>query len=129
MSSDLLMLAYAAILIVVLAFPYTLALIATVGPVRAMSYPQPGDEHLPVWAMRAKRAHLNLVENIAPFAILVLVAHVAGNANATTAFGAQLFLGARLLQALAHIFSVPFVRTICWFVSIAGLIVILTQLF
>ena len=29
-----------------------------------------------MWVGRTARAHLNLVENLAPFAILVLVAHV-----------------------------------------------------
>jgi len=129
MSMDLQMLVLSAILIVVLALPYTAALIAAVGPVQAMSYPQPGDEHLPVWACRAKRAHLNMVENIAPFAILVLVAHVSGNANATTGFGAQLFIYARLAQAIAHTFAIPFVRTISWFISLGGLVIIGTQLF
>jgi uncharacterized MAPEG superfamily protein len=129
MSIDLQMLALAAVLIVVLALPYTVALIAVAGPVQTMSYPQPSDECLPDWAKRSKRAHLNMVENIAPFAILVLVAHVSGNANATTGFGAQLFIYARLVQAIAHTFAIPFVRTISWFASLGGLVIILTQLF
>src|SRR5262249_39184820 len=36
---------------------------------------------VPAWTGRAQRAHANLVENLAPFAILVLVAHVTGRAN------------------------------------------------
>ena len=46
---------------------------------------------LPGWAERAKRAHINMAENLAPFAALVLVAHVTGAANATTAMGAAIF--------------------------------------
>ena len=46
---------------------------------------------IPEWAARAQRAHLNLLQNLAPFAILVLVAQVSGKANATTALGATIF--------------------------------------
>ena len=127
-SADLQMLVWVAVLSVLLAFPYTLALIAKVGPVRAMSYPQPIDVELAPWAQRSKRAHLNMVENIAPFAILVLVAHVAGAANETTALGATIFFWARVVQAGGHIFGIAFVRSLSWFVSLAGLVMILTQI-
>jgi uncharacterized MAPEG superfamily protein len=39
---------------------------------------------LPAWAGRTRRAHANLVENLAPFAILVLVAHVSGHRTVRT---------------------------------------------
>ena len=39
MTTELYMLAYCAILCILLAFPYTLALIGTVGLIRAVSYP------------------------------------------------------------------------------------------
>src|SRR5262249_26463215 len=48
------------------------------------------------WAGRAERAHRNMLENLVLFAALVLVAHVAGRANAMTALGAQLFFWAGL---------------------------------
>ena len=44
---------------------------------------------VPAWIERGRRAHTNMVENLAPFACLVLVAHVAGKANATTAFASR----------------------------------------
>jgi len=128
MSVDMQMLVWVAVLSVLLAFPYTLALIAKVGPVRAMSYPQPLDVELAAWAQRSHRAHMNFVENIAPFAILVLVAQVMGVANETTALGATIFFWARVVQALAHTLAIPFVRTLSWVASLAGLVVILTQL-
>jgi uncharacterized MAPEG superfamily protein len=49
------------------------------------------------WAGRANRAHRNMLENLVLFAILVLVAQVTGSANATTAFGSELFFAARLI--------------------------------
>jgi len=129
MTTDLLMLAYTATLCVILAFPYTLALIAKVGPIKAVSYPQPGHDECADWVHRAKRAHMNLVENLPVFAAIVLVAHVAGLANATTALGAQIFFWARIAMAIAHIGGIPAVRSVSWFVSLAGLVMILLQIF
>ena len=45
-------------------------------------------------AGRARRAHLNMIENMVLFAALVLIAAVAGKANATTAMGAMIFFWA-----------------------------------
>ena len=129
MTTDLLMLIYSAILCVLLAFPYTLALIGNVGPFRAVSYPQPSHEDLPDWVQRSKRAHLNMVENLPVFAAIVLVAHVAGAANATTALGAQIFFWARIVMAVGHIGGIPGLRSVSWFVSLAGLVIILLQIF
>ena len=128
MSTDLEMLVLTAVLCVLPAFPYTLALIARVGPVRAMGYPQPGDDALPEWGRRSKRAHLNLVENLAPFAVAVLAAHIMVVANEVTAAGATVFFGARIAMAIGHIAAIPYLRSLAWFVSLGGLAAILTQM-
>lgn len=128
MSVDLQMLVWTAVLCVIQALPYTVALILKVGPIRAISYPQPGEEELPAWARRSKRTHANIAENIAPFAALVLVAHVTGAANATTALGATIFFWSRVAMVVGHTFAIPFLRSVAWFVSLAGLVVILTQI-
>lgn len=89
-------------------------------------------EHMPEiegWAGRAVRAHRNMLENIVLFTALVLVAQVAGKANATTALGAQIFFWARLVYAGVYVAGVPWVRTGVWGVSMVGLIMILVQLF
>ena len=88
------------------------------------------DVPLPVgaWVRRAERAHANLVENLAPFAILVLVAHVAGKANATTALGATLFFWGRVAHAAVYVAGIPYVRTAAFFVGTAGELLILSQL-
>ena len=88
-------------------------------------------EHLPAlegWAGRAKRAHRNMMESLAIFAALVLVAHVAGKTNAGTVFGAQLFFWGRLAYAPVYVFGIPWLRTALWGVSFAGLLQILLQL-
>ena len=81
------------------------------------------------WAGRARRAHLNMLESLAIFAIVVLVAHVTGRANATTALGASLFFWGRLAFALIYVAGVPWLRTAVWLVSIAGIVLVFSQLF
>ena len=128
MSVDLQMLVWTAVLCVLQALPYTLATILKAGPVRAMSYPQLGEDFLPEWGRRSKRAHANIAENLAPFAALVLVAHVMGAANETTALGATIFFWSRVAMVVGHTFAIRFLRSIAWMVSLAGLVVILTQI-
>lgn len=80
------------------------------------------------WAGRARRAHQNMLENLVLFAILVLVAHVARRANATTALGAMIFFWARVAYAAIYVAGLPWLRTAAWGVSIVGLLIILSQL-
>jgi uncharacterized MAPEG superfamily protein len=81
------------------------------------------------WVGRTRRAHANLVENLAPFAALVLVAHVAGKADATTALGAQLFLAGRIAHLIVYMLGIPVLRTLVFGVAVFGEILILLQLF
>jgi uncharacterized MAPEG superfamily protein len=79
-------------------------------------------------AGRAKRAHLNMIENMVLFAALVLIAAVAGKANAATAMGAMIFFWARLAYAVIYVAGIPWLRTAAWFVSVIGMIMIAWQL-
>jgi len=79
------------------------------------------------WAERARRAHLNMLENLVLFAILVLVAQVAGKTNSMTLLGCQLFFWARVAQALIHVAGIPWLRTLAWVVSVIGLLILLLQ--
>ena len=76
------------------------------------------------WAGRARRAHLNMIENLVLFAPLVLIAAVAGTANATTAMGAMIFFWARLAYAVIYLIGIPWLRTLAWFVSVIGMAMI-----
>ena len=80
------------------------------------------------WAGRAQRAHRNMLENLALFAVVLIVAHMAGVASETTVLGAQLFFWARVAYAVVYLIGIPWVRTATWAVSMAGLIIILLQL-
>ena len=84
---------------------------------------------LPGAAGRARRAHLNMIENMVLFTALVLIAAVAGKANATTAMGAMIFFWARLAHAVIYVAGLPWLRTVAWAVSVVGMVMIACQLF
>ena len=79
-------------------------------------------------AGRAQRGHHNMLESLVLFAALVLVAHIAGKANATAVLGAQLFFWARVAYAIIYLAGIPMVRTGVWAVSVVGLVLIFLQL-
>jgi len=80
-------------------------------------------------AGRARRAHINMLENMVLFIALVVIAAAAGKANALTAMGAMIFFWARLAYAIVYLIGVPWLRTAVWFVSVIGLGMIASQLF
>lgn len=80
------------------------------------------------WAGRAKRAHLNMIENMVLFAALVLIAVTAGKANAMTAMGAMIFFWARLAYAVIYLAGIAWLRTAAWFVSVIGMAIIAIEL-
>ncbi len=83
---------------------------------------------VPGWAGRAERAAGNMIQNLVLFAPLVLVAHVTGRTNATTALGAEIFFFARLAYAFVYAIGIPYLRTLVWLVAVIGLVLIFTQL-
>ena len=80
------------------------------------------------WAGRAQRAHRNMLENLVLFAVLVIVAHIAGISNELTVLGAQLFFWGRLAYSLIYVVGIAWLRTAAFLVSILGLILIFLQL-
>jgi uncharacterized MAPEG superfamily protein len=79
-------------------------------------------------AGRAERAHLNMMENLPLFIALVLVAQIAGRANATTHWGVLLFFWGRVAHAIIYLAGIPGLRTLAWGVSVVGMVLIFLQL-
>lgn len=91
--------------------PYVLARMGTIGVWGALDNPTPaGDDALPDWAKRAKRAHLNAVENLVVCAALVVAAPSSGWTSALVA----VYLGARVVHFLAYTAGIPVVRTLAF---------------
>jgi uncharacterized MAPEG superfamily protein len=72
------------------------------------------------WAMRARRAHANLVENLLVFAILVLIVQITGRGNAWTALGSRLFFWGRVGHLVTYLAGLVPWRTLAFAVAIAG---------
>lgn len=77
---------------------------------------------------RTKRAQANMTEGMMMFVPLVLAAAYLGAFNAMTALGAAMFFWARVAFAPLYWFGVPWVRTLAWFVSIIGIILVFLQI-
>ena len=76
-------------------------------------------------ASRLERAYRNFLETFPFFAAAVLIGHALGRSTATSALGAQLYLWARVLYVPAYVIAIPFTRTICWTLSIVGIVLVL----
>ena len=91
-----------------------------------------GRDDMPVatgWKGRINRTVDNHSDNLIVFATLVMVAHVSQQANEITAAGALVFFVARLVHAACYIADVAWVRTLAWIACVAGMAMILVQLF
>jgi uncharacterized MAPEG superfamily protein len=112
---------------------FVLVLIAASAATLAVGLPtlagnREGLGEIPGFAGRAKRLHLNMIENMVLFIPLVLIAVVAQKTNAMTAMGALIFFWARLVHALIYLLGVPWLRTVAWAVSVIGMVMIAVQL-
>lgn len=103
------------------------ALVSTKGLMTALGNRENLPE-LPGWAGRAVRANRNMAENLSLFAAAVLMASVLGISNSMTLLGAQLFFYARVAYAVCYLGGIPWLRTLSWVASIAGVALILWQL-
>jgi uncharacterized MAPEG superfamily protein len=124
MSTDLKYLALTSILTASLWIPYIACQVMTNGNLTPQNYLDPTPRPVPLWGMRANRAYVNAVESFAPFAALVMVAHLTGKANATTAFLATSFFWLRLAHAVVYLLGIPYLRTVIYtlgFVAVIGI--------
>lgn len=127
MSTDLKMLAWTAAFTALIWLPYILARIMASGLVPTLTYAADRDP-LPGWAERARRAHYNAVENLAPFAAVVIVAHLTATANGATAIAAIVYFWARVVHYVGYALGAPFVRTLAFAVGWLCIIVIFVQI-
>ena len=82
---------------------------------------------VPGWGGRAQRAHVNMSENLLPFACLVLIAYSSGRVGELSALGAQLFLVSRLAYALLYMGGVKVLRSLAYLGGLLGMALIFVQ--
>jgi uncharacterized MAPEG superfamily protein len=76
---------------------------------------------------RANAAQLNAFEAFPAFAAGVLLAHVAGVADARIALLAVVFVIARVLHGVFYIAGIAAARSFVWFVGLACVVALITQ--
>jgi len=81
------------------------------------------------WGGRAQRAYVNMAESLLPFACLVLIAYSLDRTGEWSVLGAEIFLLSRLAYAVLYIGGVKILRSLAYFGGIAGMVLIIVQLF
>ena len=76
-------------------------------------------------AGRLQRAQKNLFETLPLFIAAVLIAHLGGRDGALTGWGVALYFWARVVYLPLYAFGIPYVRSLVWLVSLAGLILVI----
>lgn len=124
MKTELTYLAFTAMLTAALWIPYVVCQVMTNGLLKPQNYVDPTPRPVPLWGKRADRVYLNAVEVFAPFAALVIVAHLSGKLNEMTAFWAVAFFWLRATHAVVYWLGLPYIRTLVFtlgFVCVGGL--------
>ena len=76
------------------------------------------------WVHRAHRAHLNLLEQFLPFAVVVLIGHSMGISTALMGWLAIAFFVLRCIHAVGMITATtvmplrPLIFTACWIITL-----------
>lgn len=77
---------------------------------------------------RAKRANANMAEALILFVPLILAAAHLDRFNSLTALGAALFFWSRVAYAPLYWFGIPLIRSLVWFVGVAGTLIVASQI-
>lgn len=75
---------------------------------------------------RVERAWHNYRETFPIFAALVLLANAMNVHTGRTVLGSELFFYSRVLYVPLYGFGIPYLRTLAWIASIAGVVMVLT---
>ena len=81
---------------------------------------EPRDQN--VIAARIQRSLRNYLETLPAFIILAAILSITESGTATTATGAAVYFWARVAYIPAYAAGIPLVRSVVWFASLAGLV-------
>ena len=110
-------------------FPYVGEVLSEHGVMTAISEGGGPPPNKAAWALRARRAHANAVENLVLFAPLVLMVVLMDLGNRMTALACAVYFFARLTHYIVYVLGVPYVRTLIFGVSLAAIAVLVVRLF
>ena len=104
MTTELRWLLFTAVFAASLWIPYIVGVNVTDFPGKSELFVRPPDPgKMKPWVHRALRAHLNLLEQLPPFAIVVLVGAVTRVSTPVTAWCAVLFFWIRVAHAIGYV--------------------------
>jgi uncharacterized MAPEG superfamily protein len=125
MTTELFWLMLTALLAASLWIPYIVGVNTSMFEGQATSFERPPDHrNMPAWVHRAHRAHLNLLEQFLPFAVLVLIAHQLKLTTPVTQWRVVIFFWLRVVHAVGMISGAarmrarPLVFTAGWLVTL-----------
>ena len=127
MSVELEMLVWVSTLTLLMWVPYVLSGIINDGLVASLKW-QGDEKQRFLWAERAKRAHYNSIENLIPFAIIVIIAHLTNISNEATTSAATAYFWLRAIHYIFYTAGISFMRTLAFFGSWLAQICIVFQI-
>lgn len=77
-------------------------------------------------AGRLSRVQSNFMETFPFLVAAVLACHAAGRESTVSAWGTDLYFWGRIVYVPLYAFGVPYLRTLVWIISLAGLCAVLT---
>jgi uncharacterized MAPEG superfamily protein len=126
MTTELCYLTASAVLTALLWVPYILDVILKNSVSDAVGY---GELNRSPWGERLRKAHYNAVENLVPFAVVVLVANAIGLSDAATTMSAAVYFWARVVHPIAYMFAIPWIRTLSFAAGWGAIICIAWQIY
>jgi len=108
--------------------PYVTARMTTFGVMRAIGVPGPDYPTDAPWADRARRAHINAIENLAVFAPLVLVSAMIELSTRVTVLSAQIYVVARLAHYIIYVAGIRVLRTVAFLAGACATLTIAMEL-
>ena len=128
MTADLWMLLSLALLTELLTLPPLVARSSVPGGIRWIFYNRDTElAGVPPWGGRAVRAHSNLADNLAIYAVVIGLAHFTGATNGVTQVAGMVLLIARVLHAIIYIVGIPYLRTAAFAVAQVAMLVYVWQ--
>jgi uncharacterized MAPEG superfamily protein len=129
MTPDLWILLSLALLTEILTLPPLIARGSVPGGIRWIFYNRDTElQGVAPWGGRAVRAHDNLADNLAMYAVVIGLAHVTGATNDMTAIAGETLLAARVLHAVVYIAGIPYLRTAVFAVAQLAMLVYVWQI-
>lgn len=128
MPTELILLGWSVVLGLVLLVIHAFAATADLGLDTAVKPRDDNPQLAGVFAGRAKRTWTNFLETYPLFVALTLGLVLSRQTGGLGLWGAQLWFWLRILYAPVYYAGIPWIRTLVWFASIIGLVLMVVDL-